>query len=257
MSLQDQKEKAQRKLKEWRERRAKARKDRKEARKKIHDARKERKRLIKLRKELRRRYDALGPNADEQKAHKIKAQLVEIEKKLHELHKDIGKWTARVHDLADKAKEAGRHARWYAQVRLPHIQKRIKKAHEHATQTNGWNPMGSRIVTYDGKQVTEWIAYRNVISRAAGWAGYMISGFRTPEYSESLCYGICHQPTCPGTCAGRASHHSGYIYPQGANDVSDYYNYGSLQRALDSRVPGVILWNSLPYDRPHYSATGN
>jgi hypothetical protein len=70
-------------------------------------------------------------------------------------------------------------------------------------------PSGGNFVTMDGKQVAGWIGRIALQARAAGaWHGYLISGFRSPEYSTSLCMGICGHPTCSGTCAGALSNHS-------------------------------------------------
>jgi len=105
--------------------------------------------------------------------------------------------------------------------------------------------------SFDGKQVAKWIIPWLEKSRAEGWSGSVTSGYRTPEYSESLCFGMCGAPSCPGTCAGRSSNHSGDHYPAGAVDVSDYSNFGSIQPRI-----GSPLKNNLPADRVHFSVSG-
>lgn len=109
----------------------------------------------------------------------------------------------------------------------------------------------SGVGTYDGKPVAKWIIPWLEKSRAAGWAGHVTSGYRTPEYSESLCMEMCGAPSCPGTCAGRSSNHSGTTYPHGAVDVTDETNFGRIQRQI-----GSPLRNALPSDRVHFSVSG-
>ncbi len=85
------------------------------------------------------------------------------------------------------------------------------------------------------------------------WHGVIVSGARTAQHSEELCLVMCHQPTCPGTCAGRGSNHvvdSGF--PDGALDVSDYDNF---ERA--ARMVGAPLINDLPLDPVHFSPSGH
>ena len=91
-------------------------------------------------------------------------------------------------------------------------------------------------------------------ARAHGWQGTLNSGYRTPEYSEHLCKGICGAPSCPGRCAGRSSHHSIRVKPGGSIDVSDYVRFGELMRQCPY---SPRIFNNLPNDRVHYSSTGN
>jgi hypothetical protein len=108
------------------------------------------------------------------------------------------------------------------------------------------------LVWYDGKQVAAWIADDLDKARAAGWRGYVVSGYRTPAYSETLCYRMCGRPSCPGRCAGRSSNHSqGYIYPRGAVDVTDFLNLAWI-----AGRKGLRIQNRLPRDRVHFSSTG-
>lgn len=84
----------------------------------------------------------------------------------------------------------------------------------------------------------------------------IVSWYRTPEYSESLCQNMCGAPTCPGTCAGRNTNHAcpptntGVKY-EGAADVSNYY---AVRAALDRF--GAPLTNHLPRDPVHVSHSG-
>jgi len=111
------------------------------------------------------------------------------------------------------------------------------------------------IVQFDGKPCAAWIARDLQEIRDRGWDGYLLSGYRTPEYSESLCYAICGAPSCPGRCAGRASEHSQYIEPRGAADL-DPAHIGqalSLLRAIGSPLHNAIG----PTDPNHVSASGH
>lgn len=111
---------------------------------------------------------------------------------------------------------------------------------------------GTDIVSFDGVAVVESAAYWLKKSRAAGWAGVLVSGYRTPEYSEQLCYQMCGHPTCPGRCAGRASGHSQRTYPGPCVDVSEYGQFEAIQFRI-----GSPLRNDLPIDPVHFSVSGH
>jgi hypothetical protein len=113
------------------------------------------------------------------------------------------------------------------------------------------NPSVSGITMFDGKPVASWIVPWLLKARANGWRGYVMSGYRTPEYSESLCYGICGNPSCPGRCAGRTSGHSQKVFPRGCVDCTDYLNLANIFVRI-----GAPLKNNLPVDRPHFSNSG-
>lgn len=83
------------------------------------------------------------------------------------------------------------------------------------------------------------------------WAGGLYSAYRTPEYSQSLCFGICGAPSCPGLCAGLTSGHSQKVYPGGCIDVQDWPGFA----AGNAQVGGPFR-NNLPNDRPHRSVSG-
>lgn len=90
--------------------------------------------------------------------------------------------------------------------------------------------------------------------RQNGWHGHLVSGYRTPAYSESLCFAMCGHPTCPGRCAGRSTNHA-YAQPDRfAVDVSDYVTF----RSVVARCPlQPHIHNSLPIDPVHFSPSGN
>jgi len=112
-----------------------------------------------------------------------------------------------------------------------------------ATPDRPWNP--------NHRPIAAWMIQWLDKSRAAGWNGILVSGYRSPEYSQQLCYNICGAPSCPGTCAGTASNHTRYSYPGGAIDVSDNYNFAAIQYRI-----GSPLRNNLPSDRVHFSTSG-
>jgi hypothetical protein len=107
---------------------------------------------------------------------------------------------------------------------------------------------------FDGRLVATWLRRYLVWAREHGWRGQLISGWRSPEYSEQLCFEMCGRPTCPGRCAGRASHHSKNQKPGGAVDVSDYVQFGALMERCPYQPR---IFNALgPVDPGHFSSTG-
>lgn len=114
------------------------------------------------------------------------------------------------------------------------------------------NQTGTGII--DGKRVAKWIIPQVKWARAHGWKGKVTSGYRTPLYSQSLCFGICDAPSCNGTCAGLSSNHSGSKSPEGAIDVSDPAEFTA---ALSDCPYRPKLHNDLPNDLGHMSATGH
>jgi hypothetical protein len=124
-------------------------------------------------------------------------------------------------------------------------------------------PGGGHWVMFDSKEVAEWMAKILQAARESGyWNGYVLSGRRSPEYSESLCLGMCGQPTCPGTCGGKYSNHSGPptwtgADGEGAVDVTDPEG---LDRYIQSHgLSGTLIGNGrvLPADHNHFSRHGN
>ena len=110
------------------------------------------------------------------------------------------------------------------------------------------------VATFDGQPVAKWLVPYLDFARQNGWKGTVTSGFRDPAHSEEVCMHKCGHPTCPGICAGRTSNHSGKTKPQGAVDVSDFARFGQLMQSctLQPRI-----FNDLPKDRIHFSATGH
>jgi hypothetical protein len=126
--------------------------------------------------------------------------------------------------------------------KLRHLRKLKAQAH---VNRNG-------LAVFDGRQVAGWMVPDLQWARAHGWRGHVVSGYRTPAYSEQLCYRMCGRPSCPGRCAGRNTNHARLGDGQGAIDVSDYYRFGALMRQRGSR-----LHNALGSRDPvHFSASG-
>lgn len=166
----------------------------------------------------------------------------------------IGK-TARTSEMEKRAKE-----------RQPLAEKRRKKYHylKAHPQTA---PAGSN--TFDGEAVPAWFVgrapsktrsgktvTRNWLQeiRDAGWPGELISGIRTPQHSEELCFGICGAPSCSGTCAGRSSNHNctgSCPYPEGAGDFTSPESFNEISARID-----CPLINRLPNDPNHHSVSG-
>ena len=113
------------------------------------------------------------------------------------------------------------------------------------------------IVTFDGKPCAGWIARELQKARDRGWGGVLVSGVRSPEHSEDLCFAMCGGPSCSGMCAGRSSNHCcppsfKCKDPEGAADCSDYLTLARILREMGSK-----LHNALPRDLVHFSASGN
>lgn len=111
------------------------------------------------------------------------------------------------------------------------------------------------VTSFDGVRVARWLVPYLQYARAHGWHGRLVSGYRSPAYSDSLCRSMCGAPQCPGRCAGRLSNHSGSARPHGALDVSDYYDFGHIV----ARAPyAPRIFNALGSRDPvHYSSSGN
>lgn len=106
------------------------------------------------------------------------------------------------------------------------------------------------VAYFDGKPVSAAVVPWLQRARANGWGGVLVSGYRDPYYSEQLCIHRCGRPSCPGTCAGRGSNHA--ILERLTVDVSDYYRFGQIMRAL-----GAPIFNALGARDPvHFSTTG-
>jgi hypothetical protein len=134
-----------------------------------------------------------------------------------------------------------------------HHFKELRYHHDHPPEIEG-------LVHYDGEMLPAWEAEINERARKSGmWKGEVISGVRSPEYSEHLCIIMCGAPQCPGRCAGRASNHAcppsgkGVKY-EGAEDVTDPQGLRAYCRQHNEPLRGG--GEMLPYDENHFSHTG-
>jgi hypothetical protein len=157
-------------------------------------------------------------------------------------------WDVLTHHEPMSREMKGRHDH-----RLHHF-KQLRYEHEHPPVIEG-------LVTFDGHQLPGWIAEIDQKARDSGdWSGSVISGVRSPEYSEHLCIIMCGAPTCPGRCGGRFSNHAcppsgkGVKY-EGAEDVTDPAGLQRYCRAHNEPLHGN--GEALPADLNHFSHEGN
>jgi hypothetical protein len=113
-------------------------------------------------------------------------------------------------------------------------------------------PPSNGVGTFDGKPVAAW--WVPILQKARGtglWHGGLNSGYRSPAYSQQLCYSICGAPTCPGRCAGTTSNHT-KLDSSAAVDVSDPAGFAAAMRRL-----ALPFFNALGAADPwHFSRSG-
>jgi hypothetical protein len=126
--------------------------------------------------------------------------------------------------------------------------KNAKQNDHHATQTHGVGRFDGIVVAACAIPYMQW-------AREHGWQGHLVSGWRDPKYSQSLCFRMCGRPSCPGKCAGLSSNHVGSEPSRFAIDVSDYWRFGQLMRQCPHRP--VILNRLGARDPVHFSPSGN
>jgi hypothetical protein len=132
---------------------------------------------------------------------------------------------------------------------------RDRKAFFKAQADKAAEQVADGLAQFDGKLVTaDWAKLLARVRATGHWGGSVTSGYRSPEYSEQLCYAICGAPSCPGTCAGRASNHSKRSIAEGAAvDVSDPVGF---RRGLVA-VGRSDIHNALGSADPwHFSVSG-
>lgn len=109
--------------------------------------------------------------------------------------------------------------------------------------------------TFDGVPVANCAIPYLQWARANGWRGTLVSGWRDPNYSRSLCMRMCGAPSCAGRCAGTASNHVGKVIRRFALDVSAYVQFGQLMARCPIRPR---IFNRLGARDPvHFSPSGN
>jgi hypothetical protein len=135
-------------------------------------------------------------------------------------------------------------------IRAERKLKRLKKFEKNHPPK--LDPDGDGLITIDGKQAAKEVGKEVLRIRKAGrWKGYIVSGYRTPAYSESLCYNMCGRPFCSGMCAGRSTNHARKGGRSGAVDLTDYITFRYECQRL-----GSFLENHLPRDLVHFSDSG-
>ncbi len=173
---------------------------------------------------------------------------------------DLDQWKGESDEHFDRRKKRHHERRKNARkiyegldARVEHCaDKREARRKQKRAERNPYDAHGGGIVNFDSKTCVEWIAHDLTEMRKHGWNGYLVSGYRTPAYSISLCQAMCNAPYCPGRCGGASSNHAKSGDGGGAVDVSDYINAERVAHSIGSR-----LWNDLPADLVHLSATGH
>lgn len=126
-------------------------------------------------------------------------------------------------------------------------QRRLNKKNDHAAKKNG-------VGRFDGIPVANVMIPHLQWARANGWRGVLVSGWRDPRYSQSLCFRMCGRSSCPGMCAGTSSNHVGNTPARFAGDVTDYIRFGQLMKRCPCQPR---IFNRLPRDLVHFSPSGN
>jgi hypothetical protein len=127
-------------------------------------------------------------------------------------------------------------------------QRQENKAHRKvARATVGVSRYGAVYVANAAVPILNWC-------KQHGWRGWVVSGYREPGYSQSLCYKMCGRPSCPGRCAGVSSNHVGKTPQRFAIDVSYYGDFGRIV----AKCPiSPHIHNSLGARDPvHFSPSG-
>jgi hypothetical protein len=115
-------------------------------------------------------------------------------------------------------------------------------------------PAGPGVSRFDEQRVANWMKPYLEFARKNGWKGVLSSGFRDPADSVRICFEQCNAPSCPGTCAGRKSNHSGNKKPKGAIDVTFHKEFGELMEHCPLKPR---IFNALGAKDPeHFSSTG-
>ncbi len=141
---------------------------------------------------------------------------------------------------------------------------KLKADHKPATGSGpypGKDPRNANFVEFDGHWLPKWIAGVNKRARARGVDFAVLSGFRTPAYSTSICEHQCGAPQCAGTCAGAKSNHA--CPPDGAGTAyegaEDLYPGAAEFEAYCRAYKEPLIGGGavLPNDPNHFSHAGN
>jgi hypothetical protein len=135
----------------------------------------------------------------------------------------------------------------------------VRGNHRRAAERRHWKAnhaaasAAGGVTHYDGVPVAAVAVPILNWCREHGWKGRLVSGWRDPAYSESLCRRMCGAPRCPGLCAGTSSNHVGTSAQRFAVDVSDY---ATFRRVVAQCPLSPHIHNSLPRDLVHFSPSG-
>lgn len=159
-------------------------------------------------------------------------------------HKKSAWWDEQADDIRDGFKKAV-HRREEVKKHIAFRKRQQSEATGFTTPQKPWNTLH--------RPVCGWFVPILDEARQKGWRGIVVSGVRTSAESVGLCQAMCRANSCPGRCAGTASNHNATTCqkPQGAVDVTDYYTLSAVLRQM-----GNPIYNALPIDRVHFSATG-
>lgn len=160
------------------------------------------------------------------------------------------KFRHRMRHPSDTSNDWGQTKAVVARGRKRRIRRRRWVAQNHVSSY-----VNSGVGRFDGKPVAKCAVPLLTWARQNGWHGQLVSGWRDPKYSQSLCYNMCGRPSCPGRCAGLSSNHVGSSPSRFAMDVSDYGNFGRII----ARCPlQPKVHNSLGARDPvHFSPSGS
>lgn len=129
------------------------------------------------------------------------------------------------------------------------------KARRRKQQAEARRPLPAMGVSlFDGRKAANAAIPHMEFARAHGWEGWLVSGWRDPDFSESLCMDMCGHPSCPGKCAGKASNHVGRTPDRFAIDVAFWEQFGEIVKRSPHQPR---IFNDLPKDRVHYSPNGH
>lgn len=141
------------------------------------------------------------------------------------------------------------HSRKYSSKRMLVTGAARRRAYRaHHTVNRAAASIAPGVTTFDGVPVRRAVVPHLQWAREHGWDGRVVSGWRSPLYSVSLCRRMCGRNSCPGRCAGLGSNHVRI-----AIDVSDYVEFKQLMARCPHRPR---LYNYLRYDLVHFSPNG-
>ena len=162
----------------------------------------------------------------------LKDRIEHQTKALKELRKDLKqareeKWDAEYVRRNDERREGESDEHWHKRrkrnrvraehkdeavdllaKKLKHWEKELDDLREHrqeyrdeqAEQRSSYEKGSTKIVMFDGRPLVEDLAFwLEKARKKGGWNGVLVSGYRSPAYSQQLCYlGDLRSPVLPG-----------------------------------------------------------